>query len=226
MQPRQGVGPRRVVEEVGHCVSSRWGFTRLSPRNAPPKILDVLVAKAKADASMMARFAGRSMIGVTAARLSYETYVSLRDMRNYPSSAFDPTQPWRGARASPGAAAAAAGRRRRRQRRRRARLARGAARHGHAAASARGAGRRRRRAHEHPLSRRLPLAVVAARAASHACEIATVRRWQLCTVIPNINMLTRRQYPHARPAQLRTSSRPAAPSYPCAPRARPRQSSA
>ena len=61
------VPPRRVVEEVvEHCVSSRWGFTCLTPRNAPPKILDVLVAKAKADASMMARFAGRSMIGVTA----------------------------------------------------------------------------------------------------------------------------------------------------------------
>ena len=88
------VPPRRVVEEVvEHCVSSRWGFTCLTPRNAPPKILDVLVAKAKADASMMARFAGRSMIGVTAGWLSYETYVSLRDMRNYPSSAFDATLP-------------------------------------------------------------------------------------------------------------------------------------
>ena len=44
------VPPRRVVEEVvEHCVSSRWGFTCLTPRNAPPKILDVLVAKAKAD---------------------------------------------------------------------------------------------------------------------------------------------------------------------------------
>ena len=82
-----------VEEVVEHCVSSRWGFTCLTPRNAPPKILDVLVAKAKADASMMARFAGRSMLGGTAGWLSYETYGSLRDMRNYPSAAFDATLP-------------------------------------------------------------------------------------------------------------------------------------
>ena len=110
-----------------HCVSSRWGFTCLTPRNAPPKILDVLVAKAKADASMMARFAGRSMIGVTAGWLSYETYVSLRDMRNYPSSAFDATLPQaRRTRIATAPPRQRRGGQRRRQRRRRARLARAA----------------------------------------------------------------------------------------------------
>ena len=131
------------VEEVGAPQSSRWASPASPAQRAAKNPTSSWPSEGRR--SMMARFAGRSMIGVTAGWLSYETYVSLRDMRNYPSSASTPRRRRRARasrrrrRGSGGAAAAAAAAA--------AACSAGArrgSRRGHAPASSDGAGRRRR----------------------------------------------------------------------------------